>query len=1440
MVFWLCAMLAQPVFSFEHLTIEDGLTQTTVREVLQDGDGFIWIATGDGISRYDGLRLRNYRHRDAAPDSLSDNAVWTMARDRAGGIWVATRDGMLNRYDPLRDGFVRYAIPSEQARVTAMLADADGGLWIGLELRPLLRFDLARHTFQSRFPEVPGPSSVTAMALDRTGELWLASGASLMRYRDAAFHAIALPAAYADATITALSWRDDSHLLLGFGDGRALEYARNPARFSAWQSATLQARPGAAVTRFWEDRHGCVWTAMYNAGLYQFCQGKRVHFYQHEPTQPDSLSHNNVTSLFEDASGVLWVGTGSGLNKLDPRKRAFEHWRAIPGRPGAGLASDLVDAIAESADALWIGTQGGLTRLDKRSGEFRQFYGRSARGPLMSSHITTLLAEGGSLWVGSLLGLERLELGSLVSHPIPITRGGKALAESKVSSLARTADGRLLIGTFDDGLYELAPGAETALRGDMGARVGAVDIYSLYTVGPDVFVLTIDGVYWFGPNAELKQRFFAGTPARERLSGKAVTAMLRDETGTLWFGTDNGLNRYDPAQQRFTVFGEPQGLANGYINAVLSDAAGGIWVSTNKGISRLSRDGRSLRNFRAEDGIGNTEFIAGAGFRDEKGRLYFGGISGLTVFSPSEVHSDPAPPAVVLTELLLFNQPVRPGDGSGLLSGILGHSPGLSFDYRQSVFTLEFAALNYSSPRQNRYAYKLEGFDRDWILTGADNPRATYTGLPDGNYRFRVRAANPDGVWNETGVSLPIRVLPPPWRTWWAYSLYALALFGLIAWYLRLHRKELAAERAVASELRRLDQQKDEFLANTSHELRTPLNGIIGIAESLLAGAEGALAGGTRRQLNLIATSGRRLAHLVNDILDYKRLSRRELVLVRAAVDVRDTVDAVLALCQPMIAGKTLALVNAVPADTGPVDADANRLQQILYNLVGNAIKFTDAGTVTVRAQTSDEGLAIEVSDTGCGIPDTEFEHIFESFEQLANPETRRYGGSGLGLSITRLLVELHGGQIGVRSSLGEGSVFRFTLPLARAGQDRAPLALPALSPVGMAEPGRPAGAAVIDPEAVSILVVDDDPTNLQVLVNFLELRGYRVTALTDPRQALELVENGALFALAVLDVMMPNLSGYELCRALRQRYSALELPILFLSAKTRSEDIVAGLEAGGNDYIGKPVDSHELLARVGTLLRLHEVSAARRERDEALSLATTTRRLTRYFPQPLVERILADSRDPELKVERRRITVLFSDLAGFTELTDRLEPEEIAQLLNHYLADMAALIAEHGGVLNEVMGDGLLVFFGTPGEMAKQEQAWRAVHLAVAMQQALGRLSAHWFEEGLEHRVALRIGIHQGYATVGNFGSAELMAYRALGSAVNLASRLEQSCPPGSIKVSHRVYALTRAEFPYAEPVEELFKGFAHGHRVALLDPARVRLARKLVFLPGRQRRGA
>ena len=543
--------------------------------------------------------------------------------------------------------------------------------------------------------------------------------------------------------------------------------------------------------------------------------------------------------------------------------------------------------------------------------------------------------------------------------------------------------------------------------------------------------------------------------------------------------------------------------------------------------------------------------------------------------------------------------------------------------------------------------------------------------------------------------------------------------------------------------VRRADELKDSFLANTSHELRTPLNGIIGLAEGLVDGAQGKLSEGAARDLTLVIASGRRLLSLVNDILDFSKIKQQDLVLTRKPVDLRRLVDLVLRLSQPLVAGRAVKLVNSVPVDLSAVMADERRIEQILHNLVGNAIKFTEVGTIEVVAEESGAWIRVAVKDSGVGIPQESRERVFEAFDQGSGEQA---SGTGLGLAITKQLVELHGGELSLESTVGEGTTVFFSLPRSEVEAE-----------ISQRSGELPGLLEEIRSESISqnrgglrVLVVDDDEINLRVLTSQLSAGEFQVDIARNGEEAIRRVAETTP-DIVLLDVMMPVMNGYEACQRIRVAHLASELPVIMLTAKSQTEDIVAGLDSGANDYVVKPFFREELLARIRTHLQLSKINIA------------YGRFVPHAFLQILRKESIVDIRRGDHVSDR--MTVMFSDIRDFTAFSESMDPTQVLEFVNGYLERIVPVVQMEGGIIDKFIGDAIMALF--------PDHPRDAVTAGVGIQRQIALLNAERIEQSLEP-IAAGVGIHAGDLIVGTVGAEERMQQTVLSDAVNLASRIE------------------------------------------------------------------
>lgn len=805
---------------FDQLTNEHGLSQNEVFAILQDRKGFMWFGTQDGLNRFDGNQFTQYRSDFEDPRSLSHNWIYALLEDSRGILWIGTLGGGLNRWSPNGDFFVRFRHRADDPdslssdRVRVLWEDRQGSLWIGTDDGGLNRLDPVRGALRRFRHDAADPGSlpsdrIRAILEDRRGDLWIGTdGGGLSRFdrRSDTFERVVTEssAPAPSPRVRALLEDRDGYLWVGSYEDGLFRLHPESAGWSRFEHLAEDPRTLSSnrVRAIFQDRDGRIWIGTDN-GIDEWNPvSASFTRHRHHPANPHSLSDNRILSLHQDRGGVLWIGTqGGGLNKWHPRAGVFSSYLRTSGQPHE-ISNNIVSCFAEDPDgSIWVGTYGGgLNRLEPSSGRFRHLRHNPQRADsLGDDRVMSLLVDRrGDLWVGTLsAGLDRLERSAdRFLHLRHDPEKPHSLSRDAVSALLEDGDGDLWVGTYGGGLNRLDRETDTfqVHRHDPDDPTSLANdaVISLLEEQPSGVWVGTDGggLHLLDPLTGVAQRFgnVVGDPTT--LPSNTIFSLHLDRNEVLWIGTPRGLSRWLPAARRrrdgvFRTYTERDGLPNNSVFGILEDNGGALWLTSNKGLARFDPETDSFRKFDVTHGLLADEFNSGAYLRASTGEMYIGSSNGLNVFRPEGIRPNDHAPPVVLTSVLKLNQPLSLHHPASQLNELI-------LRHDETVVSFEFAALDFLAPRQNRYAYRLEGFDEGWVDSGKI-PRATYTNLAAGEYTFRVKAANNDGIWNEEGASLGLKVLPAPWKTTWAYSLYAaialtLLLGGLNSLYRRSRR----------------------------------------------------------------------------------------------------------------------------------------------------------------------------------------------------------------------------------------------------------------------------------------------------------------------------------------------------------------------------------------------------------------------------------------------------------------------------------------------------------------------------------------------------------------------------------------------------------------------------------------------------------------------------
>ena len=1066
---------------FENISVNDGLSQSTGRVVIQDSKGFIWIGTQDGLNKFDGRSFMVYNNDPLDTNSMSDNFIQDITEDEDGILWIGYNTGGMDRFDPDNEIFTHYKNrPGDTTSISSnnvnhIYIDRAGTMWVGTT-NGVNIFISETGVFQRiNFSGTDNSTPFTnCFYEDRQNRFWIGTaGSGLVEYNRASGRIVNQyqndPSANSLSSNAILSVLEDSYgeFWVATANMGLNRLDRETGHVDVFVSDPDD--PGSIsdnyLFKLLETAYGdnILWIGTQNGGINRFNRDSETFTsYQNDPNDPFSISNNIVFSMTASTDGTMWIGSGGGgIHKFSLRKPKFQHYKY----PGNVLGNFVWEIFDDRQGRVWIGSQGfGLFTFNRQSHEFNHYLFDPIDPELSRTYnvMSVVESEDGTLWIAtSLNGLFRVnEKKGICKNYRFDPQDNTGIPSNNMRVVYESSDGSIWMGFNRGGLSRLVKNTER---------------FTLYTRDPSDSTNLIFNVV-FSLYEDREKYIWVGTyggglnrldPATgnfigyvhdpnnpQSISNNRIRCIFEDRHGTLWVGTDHGLNKMDKETGQFTAYTTKDGLPNNVIYSILPDQQGNFWLSTNRGLSKFNLADLSFRNYDEEDGLQSNEFNTGAYHLSESGEMFFGGINGFNIFHPDSIRENVFIPPVLITSFKLFNKPVKIGQDSPLKKSIT-ETKEIILTHRQNFVSFEFAAFNYINAEKNQYKYMLEGVDPDWVEAG--NRRfADYPGLQPGNYTFRVLGSNNDGTWNNEGDKIQLIIRPPWWRSIPAYIIYALLLVFIIYGYTRIRtyrfeqlRKMLENQveertREIAKQKEEIESQRDSLQELNStknrlfriiaHDLKNPMTALMSITQSLTMAYHELEETDREEAIRQVDKAAGDLLRLLDNLLQWTTSQTGKMLFNPERFDLSVTANESHSLAEPLARKKKIVLESNIPEGSW-VKADRNMISTVFRNLLSNAIKFTPEGgrvTLELKHFSEEDGpncYEVIISDSGIGIPKDRLDKLFQMDNTWTTKGTANESGTGLGLLLCYDFVIRNHGSLRVESETGKGSRFIFTLP---------------------------------------------------------------------------------------------------------------------------------------------------------------------------------------------------------------------------------------------------------------------------------------------------------------------------------------------------------------------------------------------------------------------------
>ena len=1209
----------------QELDIQNGLNGNKIKCLFEDSKNRLWVGTNyTGFYRYDRNldKFIQYQKDSKNMNSLSNNHVLAIHEDKEGLLWIGTENG-LNRFDPETETFFHFenSEVNEKSKgykgIVSLALSEEGNLWVGCEVG----LDLL----------VKGKNGAPDYFIKYYLAPEEASEDDFLRHN---FIHIIVPSKIEANTL----WIGTS---IGLKKVKYFPEDKSRIEFETFfkQKASKKGLSHSFVADIYEDeKRKQLWVGTYNGINLMDIESEQFEYFLYDKFSQNSINNNVLHSLYKDKSNVLWIGTDKGINYVNFSSKPFRSIQFSESAQNLDLLSSV--KMSENKDGLWIGTNGtglGFIPIEEQSPvqeKMLHYPIKASSKEDLSGFISDLIvAQTGDIWLttkgAGLLKILKKDIpkeSAEIKNPIQYTME-KELEDNYLMTLFQSMDGAIWIGYWDNGIGRLNPETGEVTHFDF-TKASELNLKKFPVVH---FMETVEdgkNILWAGSRGGglykliydvatqdlgLLQHYQFKQQPEKGISNNFINGIYQPKNNALqkelWIATENGLNILNTKTETFTYFNKSDGLKSHTIQSMLEDAEGNIWVSTSHGISCIHRKAKGLEvnNFDEYDGLTSDLFYDKSGTVLAGGQLIFGGINGLTYFFPEEIKMDVHPPKIAIVDFRLFNASVPIGkleNGRTILKQNISETKEINLNHRDNVLSFGFVGLLSSEPQKLKYAYKLEGFHEDWVYTDASERIAHFTNLPYESFQFKVKAANADGVWSEP-VALTLNIAPPFWLTNWAYFFYFILGGAMLYGILRVTKMRsefnhsLQLEKLEREKLEEVNQMKLQFFTNISHELRTPLTLIISPLEQFIT--QQSFEKKFHRSIVRMHHNANRLLTMINQLLDIRKSEAGLMKLKVAEGDFVKFANEIVLSFKGLAKQRNIKLKFINKKEVIPLWYDRDQMEKVWFNLLSNALKFTpEEGKIEIHLFANDEDsnlLTVKVSDTGTGIPKSQRQHIFDRFYQVEkNTEAVRKGGTGIGLALTKSIVEAHHGKIWVEENEQGGSTFIFTLPLGGSHfskeekivgfQNSEKISNYVLPDEALAAPllvEKLEVKTVAKKDQPVVLLVEDNADIRAYLNENLET-DYKIIQAKNGEEGLE-KSLSEIPDLILADISMPKMDGIQMCQKVKTELTTSHIPVVLLTARTSLIFKIDGMENGADDYVTKPFNMQLLKTRIKNLI---------------------------------------------------------------------------------------------------------------------------------------------------------------------------------------------------------------------------------------------------------------